>query len=189
VRIIAGTLKGRRLKAPTWEGLRPTSDKLRETLFNVLAPRVVGARVLDGFAGTGALGLEALSRGADHATFIDSDRRAETLIAENLRHCGVSDGCAIMRAPIERGLDALKTDPAFAPFDIVLLDPPYAQPLENILKAAETVVAQDGVIVLEHARRREAPEATPRLVRVRQIASGDSMLSLYEVRGKGTSAQ
>src|SRR5690242_16740284 len=89
MRIIAGRYKGRRLKAPTWDGLRPTSDKLRETLFNVLAPRIGGARVLDGYAGTGALGIEALSRGAAHVTFIENNRRALALIADNLRSCGV----------------------------------------------------------------------------------------------------
>src|SRR3979490_2975864 len=84
MRIIAGTLKGRRLGPPTWEGLRPTSDKLRETLFNVLAPRISGARVLDGYAGTGAVGLEALSRGASHVTFVERDRRAQQLITRNI---------------------------------------------------------------------------------------------------------
>src|SRR6059036_2313719 len=98
MRVIAGSLKGRRLKAPTWEGLRPTSDKLRETLFNILAPRIAGARVLDGYAGTGAVGIEALSRGAAHVTFLEQDRRAQALIAENLAHCGVTNGYAIIRA-------------------------------------------------------------------------------------------
>src|SRR5918996_2883423 len=88
MRVIAGRLKGRRLKAPAWEGLRPTSDKLRETLFNILAPRIDGARVLDGFAGTGAVGIEALSRGAAHVTFIEADRRAVALIEDNLAACG-----------------------------------------------------------------------------------------------------
>ena len=103
MRVIAGSLKGRRLKAPTWDGLRPTSDKLRETLFNVLAPRIAGARVLDGFAGTGALGIEALSRGAAHVTFVERDRRAQALIAENLARCGIADGYAIIRATVARG--------------------------------------------------------------------------------------
>ena len=124
MRVIAGTLKGRRLKAPTWDGLRPTSDKLRETLFNILAPRIAGARVLDGYAGTGALGIEAISRGAAHVTFVDSDRRAQALIADNLARCGVENGYAIIRASVAAGFD----DPAprpLAPFDIILLDPPY----------------------------------------------------------------
>ena len=89
MRIIAGTLKGRRLVTPGFEGLRPTSDKLRETLFNVIAGRVQDSTVLDGFAGTGAIGLEALSRGAAHVTFVDPDPRAVTLIHENLQRCGV----------------------------------------------------------------------------------------------------
>src|SRR5919106_919858 len=89
MRVIAGRFKGRRLKNPSWEGLRPTSDKLRETLFNIVAPRIAGARVLDGFAGTGALGIEALSRGAAHVTFVEQDPRAVRLIEENLAACGV----------------------------------------------------------------------------------------------------
>src|SRR4051812_48831390 len=98
MRIVAGTLKGRRLEAPSWEGLRPTSDKLRETLFNVLAPRIAGAQVLDGYAGTGAVGIEALSRGAAHVTFVERDPRAVALIEANLRRCGISDRYAIIRA-------------------------------------------------------------------------------------------
>ena len=88
MRIIAGELKGRRLKTPDWAGLRPTSDRLRETLFNILAPRIAGARVLDGYAGTGAVGIEALSRGAAHVTFVEQDRRAVQLIETNLRALG-----------------------------------------------------------------------------------------------------
>ena len=98
MRIIAGTLKGRRIEAPDWPGLRPTSDRLRETLFNILAPRIEGARVLDAYSGTGAIGIEALSRGAAHVTFVEWDRRAQTLIETNLRKCGVSDRYAIIRA-------------------------------------------------------------------------------------------
>src|SRR3954447_26224045 len=94
MRIIAGSLKGRRLESPAWEGLRPTSDKLRETLFNVLAPRTPGARVLDGYAGTGALGIEALSRGAAHVVFVERDRRACALIRQNLERCGIGGGYA-----------------------------------------------------------------------------------------------
>src|SRR5690242_20363316 len=100
MRVIAGAYKGRRLKAPSWTGLRPTSDKLRETLFNVLAPRVPGARVLDAYAGTGALGIEALSRGAREAAFIERDRRALALIEENLARCGIVNGYVIIRASV-----------------------------------------------------------------------------------------
>jgi 16S rRNA (guanine(966)-N(2))-methyltransferase RsmD len=183
MRIIAGSLKGRRLKSPTWEGLRPTSDRLRETLFNVLAPRVEGARVLDGFAGTGALGLEAISRGAAAVTFIDIDRRAQALIAANLALCGIEEGYAIIRTSVARGLDTLRANPDFVPFDIILLDPPYGQPPGDIVEAlscVQAVVAPDGLIVLEHTRRQAAPDSLEQLVRVRRIVSGDSALSFYE---------
>src|SRR5581483_6523648 len=125
MRVIAGTLKGRRLKAPRWEGLRPTSDKLRETLFNILAPRIAGARVLDAFAGTGAIGIEAMSRGAAHVTFADADPRALKLISRNLAHCGVTDRYAIIRIRLgERSPQSLNT----GAFDLALIDPPYDEP-------------------------------------------------------------
>ena len=179
MRVIAGTLKGRRLKAPTWEGLRPTSDKLRETLFNILAPRIEGARVLDGYAGTGAIGIEALSRGAAHVTFVERDRRAQALIAENLTHCGVLNRYVIIRESIDRALADL---PA-ASLDIVLLDPPYDQPPDAaaaVVAAAGDRLNEGGVLVLEHARRRPTPETAGRLRRTRVVTSGDSGLSFYE---------
>jgi 16S rRNA (guanine966-N2)-methyltransferase len=185
MRVIAGALKGRRLKAPAWEGLRPTSDKLRETLFNVLAPRVAGARVLDGFAGAGGLGIEALSRGAAQITFIERDRRAQDLIAENLAHCGVADGYAIIRASVDRGLEMLRSASGFVPFDIVLLDPPYDQPPEVIMETlagADSVLAPGGVVVIEHARRQTLPDIAGHLVCSRRLVSGDSALAFYQRR-------
>ena len=183
MRVIAGSLKGRRLKAPTWAGLRPTSDRLRETLFNVLAPRVGGARVLDGFAGTGGLGIEALSRGAAHVAFLENDARAQALIAENLAHCGIAEGYAIIRASLDGGLETLRSGPGFAPFDIVLLDPPYDRAAEAVLETltgADTVLARDGLVVLEHARRQPAPGMAGRLVLARRLVAGDSALAFYQ---------
>src|SRR5580765_7796067 len=107
MRIIAGALKGRRLTAPTWDGLRPTSDKLRETLFNLLAPRLPGARLLDGYAGTGAVGIEAMSRGAGEVTFVDHDRRARVLIAKNVADCGIAEGYAIIGSTVLHAIETL----------------------------------------------------------------------------------
>jgi 16S rRNA (guanine(966)-N(2))-methyltransferase RsmD len=180
MRVIAGTCRGRRLKAPRWEGLRPTSDKLRETLFNILAPRIAGARVLDAFAGTGALGIEAMSRGAAAVVFIEEDRRAQALIAENLAHCGIANGYAIIRSAFVRGIASVRAEPAFAPFDIILLDPPYDHSPDAILATASTVVAPGGLLVYEHSRRQATPIAVASMIRVRSIRSGDSMLSFYE---------
>jgi 16S rRNA (guanine(966)-N(2))-methyltransferase RsmD len=186
LRVIAGTLKGRRLKTPAWDGLRPTSDKLRETLFNILAPRLGGARVLDAYAGTGALGIEALSRGARAATFVDDDRRATALIAENVAHCGIEDHCAIIRAKVAHALDTLRERAASEPFDIVLLDPPYApehdSDLDAILRAAAAVLSRHGIVVLEHARRAPVPDVSGGLARTRRVMSGNSALSLYELQ-------
>jgi 16S rRNA (guanine966-N2)-methyltransferase len=170
VRVIAGTLKGRRLESPTWGGVRPTSDRLRETLFNVLAPRIGGARFLDGYAGTGAVGIEAWSRGARQVAFVDGDPRARALIARNIARCGIADSCVIIRA----------TFTALGVFDIALLDPPYDDPPELVIADTAALIAPSGVLVLEHARRRAAPEAAAKLRRSRQIRSGDSMLSFYE---------
>jgi 16S rRNA (guanine966-N2)-methyltransferase len=181
MRVIAGTLKGRRLQSPTWTGLRPTSDKLRETLFNVLGPRVAGARVFDGFAGTGANGIEAISRGAAHVTFVESDRRALQLIESNLARCGVRNGYAIIRGTVA-GAVATPGAAGQPAFDIILLDPPYDMPHEGphgSLQGIETVLAPGGLVILEHARRHAAPASAGRLMRVRELTSGDSALAFY----------
>ena len=182
MRVIAGRFKGRRLKTPTWEGLRPTSDKLRETLFNVVASRIDGARVLDGYAGTGALGIEALSRGAAAVTFVESDRRAQALIAANLAACGVAGGYAIIRASLPRAFGPIGTRPSFVPFDIILLDPPYDRSPADALQDADAVLAPDGVLVLEHARRVAAPPQAGRLHCTRELNAGDSALAFYTCR-------
>jgi len=176
MRVIAGSLKGRRLKTPTWDGLRPTSDKLRETLFNILAPRMAGARVLDGYAGTGAIGIEAISRGAAHVTFVERDRRAQALITENLGHCAIADGYAIIRASADRAFADLAR--ASSVFDVVVLDPPYDQPADST-PGAGSIVAPGGVLVLEHARRSPSPDAIGPLARTRDVVAGDSALSFY----------
>lgn len=178
MRVIAGQFKGRTLKSPAWEGLRPTSDRLRETLFNIVAPRIEGAHVLDGYAGTGAIGIEALSRGAAHVTFVDDDPRAQALVAENLARCGISGRHAIIRASVARALATLKAAPQR--FDLVVLDPPYDAPLDGALPAVADVIAAGGLVVLEHARRRPAPESAGRLVRTREVRAGDSGLAFYE---------
>ncbi len=179
MRVIAGELKGRRLEAPRWEGLRPTSDKLRETLFNVLAPRVAGAHVVDGFAGTGALGIEALSRGAAHVTFVEQDPRASDLIRANLERCAIEpDRYAMIRGDFLHGLRGRHGETRA---DLVLLDPPYdLQSLDAALAAAEGLLGSGGLVVLEHAKRRESPARAGGLTRVRVLTSGDSALSFYE---------
>jgi len=175
MRVIAGTLRGRRLEAPDWEGLRPTSDRLRETLFNILAPRIEGARVLDGYAGTGAVGIEALSRGAAHVTFVEQDRRAIGLIETNLRALGVTNRYAIIRAGFAGAARQLSER-----FQVIFLDPPYgAAQLGEAVSAATPLVTGDTLLVVEHAAR-DAPPETTSLIRTRELKQGDSALAFYE---------
>ena len=176
MRVIAGEFRGRRLKAPSWEGLRPTSDRLRETLFNVLAPRIQGARVLDAFAGTGAVGIEALSRGAAHVTFVERDPRAAALVEGNLRALGVADRYAIIRAGFAVAAPRLS-----GPFDVMFLDPPYgADELAGALDAAAPLATHDTLLIVEHATRDAAPAAVGPLVRTRELKQGDSALAFYQ---------
>ncbi len=176
MRIIAGTLKGRRLDSPDWAGLRPTSDRLRETLFNVIAPRIEGARFLDAYAGTGAVGIEALSRGASHVTFVEHDPRAQRLIEENLARCGVKNRYAIIRAGFAGA--AARLDGIF---QILFLDPPYgAAELAGALEPAAPLVGDGGLLIVEHARRDPAPARVAGLARTRELVQGDSVLSFFE---------
>jgi 16S rRNA (guanine(966)-N(2))-methyltransferase RsmD len=185
VRIIAGRLKGRRIASPSWEGLRPTSDRLRETLFNVLAPHIEGARVFDGFAGTGALGFEALSRGAAHVAFVDADRRATEAIARTAQGWGVQGGYTIHVGDAVEWLRRLAHGPRF---DLILLDPPYSLPqVRDALDAAAGCLSAEGVLVLERATRRE-PDDVESLQRVRDLRAGDSTLTFY-ARARSASAK
>lgn len=178
MRIVAGSLKGRRLEGPAWDGLRPTSDALRETLFNVLGPTLAGARVLDAFAGTGAVGLEALSRGAAHATFIEHDARAIQLLKRNITHVGVENACAIIRDDFMKPRGQ-RSDP-MARYDLVFLDPPYEIPaIETALTSAAARAVPGGRIVIEHSRRRALPDTVPGAARYRILEAGDSALSFY----------
>jgi len=175
MRIIAGRLKGRRLDGPAQPGVRPTSDSLRETLFNVIGDAVEGARVLDAFAGTGAVGIEAVSRGAAHVTFVERDRRVQKGLERNVASVGLGDACKIVAEDFERAAGGLGL------FEIVFLDPPYdARDLDGIVAAGARSVAPAGIAILEHSRRRQPPETAGDLVRTRTLLAGDSALSFYQ---------
>ena len=181
MRVIAGTQKGRRLFSPRWAGVRPTSDRLRETLFDIVGAHIEGARVLDGCAGTGAVGIEALSRGAAHVVFIEEDSRAFALIRRNVAHCKLSDQCTIRHATLPAALRR----PPIAPFDLVLLDPPYGAPdIGAILTAAAGHLRPHGLLVLERARREPALK-DPALTSSRIVRAGDSVLEFYAPAAHG----
>ena len=151
VRIIAGSHKGHTIQAPKGLDTRPTSDRVRENVFNIVAPWVEGARVLDLYAGSGAMGLEALSRGAERAVFVESDAEAVRAIERNLDKLGLT-GARIVRADAVTGLG--QEAGAGRKYDLVLADPPYTmtdyQPLSRYLSG---ILADDGLLVLETAAR------------------------------------
>jgi 16S rRNA (guanine(966)-N(2))-methyltransferase RsmD len=177
MRIVAGRFKGRTLKGPTRGGVRPTSDGLRETLFNVIGSRIDGARVLDGFAGTGAVGLEALSRGAAGVTFVEQDRHAADVIRQNVAACAAGAGTELIVDDARRVFARLAAARAF---DIVFLDPPYdAVDLDAHAALAAAIVGPGGLLIVEHSRQRASPDRAGDLPRSRVLVAGDSALSFY----------
>ena len=151
MRVIGGLLKGHRLR--TLEGLtvRPTADRIKEAMFNILADKPKGAKVLDLFAGSGALGIEAISRGAQTAVFVDGNLQALKVLRQNLKHCGIDHNAEVIRWNIEKNLDCLKT--SGHQFNLVFMDPPYHRCLVEITLGQLLQIdcmADDVVIVAEH---------------------------------------
>ena len=183
MRIISGKYRGRRIKSPPSLQTRPTSDRLRETLFNILAPRIKGARFLDLCAGSGAVAIEALSRGAAHTTFVDQSRRMCALIEANLDEVGVDNDerevvCSEVAAFLRR---LIKDEPPR--LDIVFFDPPYVADYEAVLdyvgEHAAQLLAESGLKIVEHHKKREMKKEYGELQRYRSLKQGDSVLSFY----------
>jgi 16S rRNA (guanine966-N2)-methyltransferase len=183
MRIIAGKYRGRKLKSPPSLQTRPTSDRLRETLFNILAPRIEGARFLDLCAGSGAVGIEALSRGAAHAAFVDRSRKMYALIETNLKALNVSgDQIEVVSRDALEFLKRRARQEAAA-FDMIFFDPPYAMDYETVLdyvgEQAPQMLAAGGVMIVEHQRKKDLKEEFQGLKRYRMLKQGDSCLSFY----------
>ena len=181
MRVIAGIFRSRQLKGKPPEGTRPTSDKLRETVFNVLGPGVQDATFLDGFAGMGGIGIEALSRGASRVYFVDRSRKACAIIRENLQSLQVTEGVRVLEATMDRSLDLFEREGVV--FDIVFLDPPYEREAlytDSLLDFGKRpLLAENGLLIMEHSRRVVLPEVAGKLRKYRQLTQGDSTLSFY----------
>jgi 16S rRNA (guanine966-N2)-methyltransferase len=194
VRIVGGSLGGRVLRAPKGAATRPTSEKVREAMFAIIGP-VAGGRVLDLFAGSGALGIEALSRGAAHATFVETARPALAAIRDNLRALGIED-----RATVTAGdaVAAAARRPE-APWRLVIVDPPYRSDLATraVLALPCEHLAADAVVVIEHDRHNAPPETLGSLLRTDQRRYGDTLVSFFRspaaapdtVTSEGTSSR
>jgi len=199
MRVIAGIYRSRVLKSLKGLALRPTSDRLRETLFNVLGPSVTGSRFLDLFAGTGAIGIEALSRGAAEVVFVENHPPAASLIRRNLASLGIRSGATVLAVDALRALEKLagrqKRDAVR--FDFIFLDPPYAaaKDYSRVLEflGSADLLASGGIVIAEHRRSFALPEAAGALLRYRVLKQGDAALSFYRraaaVAGKNRSAE
>jgi len=199
MRIIAGTYRSRMLKSLKGQALRPTSDRLRETLFNVLGPDVAGSRFLDLFAGTGAIGIEALSRGAVEVAFVENHAPAAGLIRRNLESLDIRSGATVLCMDAFRGLEMLTSGRRGKnhQFDYIFLDPPYAaandyaRVLESL--GSENLLAPGGVVIAEHRRSFGLPDEAGALHCYRVLKQGDAALSFYRrtavATGKNDSAQ
>jgi 16S rRNA (guanine966-N2)-methyltransferase len=179
MRVIAGKFRSRKLKGPGLLRLRPTSDRLRETLFNVLGPEVEDSLFVDLYAGTGAIGIEAVSRGARQVILVESNAKAARLIRENLTALEIRAGAELMESEALAGLEKLAARHLVA--DFIFLDPPYEKKSEHtrVLEFldASRLVAPRGIVIVEHHWRTELPERLDRLECVRQIEQGDAVLS------------
>ncbi|MBA3514322.1 MAG: 16S rRNA (guanine(966)-N(2))-methyltransferase RsmD [Pyrinomonadaceae bacterium] len=193
MRIIAGKYRGRNLKSPPSMQVRPTSDRLRETLFNVIAPRIEGTRFLDLCAGSGAIGIEALSRGAAHVTFVDRSRKMCGLVESNLDLVGIpesetevvqAEAEEFLRRPLTRRGGA-GTPPQVNPWDLIYFDPPYTTDYFGVMKMfgeqTQRLLGETGLLVIEHHHKNDLPEQVGNISRQRALKQGDSVLSFYEV--------
>jgi 16S rRNA (guanine966-N2)-methyltransferase len=182
MRVIAGKYRSRRLKGPGKMRLRPTSDRLRETLFNILGPSIEDSFFVDLYAGTGAIGIEALSRGAREVVFVESHAAGARLVRQNLESLGILSGVEVMESDVVKGLERLASRHLLA--DFIFLDPPYEG--EEHLRVLEYldeshVIAPYGLVIVEHRRDMELPERFERLERSRLLEQGDAALSFYRL--------
>jgi 16S rRNA (guanine(966)-N(2))-methyltransferase RsmD len=184
MRIIAGTFRSRALEAPAGLATRPTSDRLRETLFNVLAPRIEGAVFLDLYAGSGAVGIEAVSRGAAQVTFVEWAPAALKVLRANLARLGLTEGFRIHAGSVGSLLRKSHAGAAVG-FDVVFLDPPYdaaeeyAAALGLLGGASAGLLAAGAVVIAEHRRKERLEVQYDRLKRTRLLEQGDAALSFY----------
>ena len=181
MRIIAGQYRGRTIKTLKGGKLRPTSDQLRETLFNVIGPLIEGSTFLDAYAGSGAVGIEALSRGARDVVFLEHHRPAAELIRQNLKALNIENGFWLFRSAISRGLEKLQEEGSH--FDFIFLDPPYEEIREyhHTLRelARSGLLLPTSMVIAEHSRHCILEEQYGMLSRTRLLRRGDSQLAFY----------
>lgn len=180
MRVIGGIYRGRRLRATEGLSVRPTSDRLRETIFNILAPVIAGSRFLDLCAGSGAVSIEALSRGASHSTLVEISRRACSTIEDNLRSLGISEEASLINRDALSALKRMADEGQ--QFDLIFFDPPYASDLyEKVMKfvGSGNLLAEGGRMIVEHRAKTPLKSKYDKLQLYRKVRQGDSSLGFY----------
>lgn len=181
MRVTGGSGRGQRLKVPAGDRVRPTSDKVKQALFNILGDRVVDAVFLDLFAGAGGIGIEALSRDAARVVFVDESRDSFNVVKQNIEQTGFEERSQAMLSKAESFLKKPS-----GPYDIVFLDPPYSTGLQPLLEqvAGAGILKPDAIVIAEHFKKQPSPERAGGLGLYREAKYGDTVLAFYKFRSQ-----
>jgi len=187
LRVIGGALRGRRLTTQRGESIRPTSDRIKESIFNILGAQIEGEVVLDLFAGTGNLGIEALSRGARKVLFVEKERKAVSLIQKNLLMCGLEASAEILMSDVHRAIGVLHRRGEL--FDVILMDPPYGRGFVALtLRKLQSrrIYHERSILVLQHDRREPLPDPVGEWNLLQQRKIGDTILSILTPKSESS---
>jgi 16S rRNA (guanine966-N2)-methyltransferase len=178
MRVSGGIGRGQRLKVPSGSYVRPTSNKVKQALFNIIGDRLIDANFLDLFAGAGGIGIEALSRGASEVTFVDSSRDSLAVVKANIGRTGFESRAHTNLSKAENFLRR-----PLGSYDIIFLDPPYAEELQPLLEliAASGKVKKTGIVIAEHFKKQQSPERAGSLALYREAKYGDTVLAFYQI--------
>jgi len=181
MRVTGGIGRGQRLKVPAGDRVRPTSDKVKQALFNILGERVEDAVFLDLYAGAGGIGIEALSRGARRVVFVDASRDSVDAVKHNIGQTGFGDRAEVVFSEAETFLKK-----ASGPYDIVFLDPPYAEEMQPLLGrlAGAGILKPGSIVIAEHFKKQPSPESAGALTLYRDAQYGDTVLAFYKLRSQ-----
>ena len=203
MRIIGGTAKGRRLLTAKGLAIRPTQDRVKESLFNIIGENIIGAEFLDLFAGAGSIGLEALSRGARHGVFVEKNPYHVKILRKNLERCKFSQNADVYCEDVLKflrrvgrlhpGEGPTRSETRIKSFDFIFADPPYGNPelAQDTLRRLDSLdlLAKGGQVIIEHSKRVALPEVLSRMVLFRQKYFGDTVLSFYREKSQEEEAE
>lgn len=182
MRVISGKVRGLKLNAPKNDDVRPTTDRVKESLFNIINGYIIDSQILDLFAGTGSLGIECLSRGASRCVFVDASKSSIDIVKSNIKKARVDSESEVMNIDCKSAIDKLKT--RNEKFDVIFMDPPYYENLfvNSLEKISESkLLKEDGIIVVEHDTKEKLPDCAGELIKQKSKKYGNTTLTFYVV--------